>query len=182
MSHLRPNSSKRLGRLSQVTATSRQQFQNILLARRAGTAGDHLISRMFQSCLCARPPPSKVLALGARNIHERAAAAAAGIFCRGSLVSTVALPLHLPSKAEHLCQRVLLIVVVCPPLPLRFMPSLAAVRYRLLLGDGRLFLALAETKRRKGQAEPPVGEPRFRDGPPIRSHHQLSAASRTNWL
>lgn len=52
-----------------------------------------------------RPPsPRLSLPLGARNISKSELWKQTGIFCRRSLVSAAALPLHLPSKAEHLGQ------------------------------------------------------------------------------
>lgn len=106
MSHLRKKFQQTSGQRLYTSHHFPARFQNIL-ARQAGAAGDHPMSKiMFQSCFRARPalhcttqPPSPLSRARNKTMSEPT-----GIFCRRSLVSAAALPLHLPSKAEHLGQ------------------------------------------------------------------------------
>lgn len=109
MSHLRAKFQQTSGQRLYTSHHFPARFQNIL-ARQAGAPGDHPMSKiMFQSCFRARPAlpalscatqsPSPLPRVRNKTMSERT-----GIFCRGSLVSAAALPLHLPSKAEHLGQ------------------------------------------------------------------------------
>ena len=124
MSHLRAKFQQTSGQRLYASHHFPARFQNIL-ARQTGTAGDHLMSqkKCFNPVCTARPtfllprPPLPASRLshsssGARNISESELSKRTGIFCRRSLVSAAALPLHLPSKAEHLGQGGLLLTDV----------------------------------------------------------------------
>lgn len=99
-------SSRLLGRHSTQATTSRHSFR-IPSPVKLGRAGDHPMSKNCFNPVCvpalpfSSPPVSLALVL---ETNLERASEQTGIFCRSSLVSAAALPLHLPSKAEHLGQ------------------------------------------------------------------------------
>ena len=148
MSHLRAKFQQTSGQRLTTNHHFPAQFQNSL-ARRAGTAGDHPMSKKCFNPVCvarpglllpvAPPPPSPSLSLAwgvqkqiLSQLPERT-----GIFCRSSVVSAAALPLHLPSKAEHLGHgRFSSLMFTSDPSPLLARGSQVALNHLLSPGDG----------------------------------------------
>lgn len=107
------NSSRLLGKDSTQATTSRHSFRISSPVKLGRRRSSNVQKKCFNPVCTARPtvflhrPPPLLFLTLARGLETTQRATyqnQTGIFCRRSLVRAAALPLHLPSKAEHLGQ------------------------------------------------------------------------------